>query len=164
VVLERTRGERIPRIVFGVSMGGAATGLALPRLREVDGLVLDSTFADIAHVAVRRLPLGPFAGAAVAFARAMAIPLTGRRVLDVAPVESALWAPTGLDVLILHAVADPLIPFAEAEELRNAYASRSTLVPLAGNMHAGGAIVDGARYAAALEAFAERLEARAAAR
>lgn len=164
VVLDRTRGERIPRIVFGVSMGGAAAGLALPHLREVDGLVLDSTFADIAHVAVRRLPLGPFAGTALAFARAMAVPITGRRVLDVAPVETARQAPADVDVLILHAVDDPLIPFAEAEGLRDAYAPRATFVPLAGNVHASGALVDGARYTAALEALAERLEARAFAR
>jgi hypothetical protein len=71
--------------VFGVSMGGAAANLALPRLREVDGLVLDSTFADVAHVAVRRLPLGPLTGTALALARAFAVPVTGRRVLDVVP-------------------------------------------------------------------------------
>jgi len=163
VLRDRTRGERIPRVVFGVSMGGAAANLALPRLRDVDGLVLDSTFADIAHVAARRLPLGPAAGAAVALARAFAVPITGRRALDVAPVNAARQAPPGVDVLILHAPADPLIPFAEAEALRDAYTPRSKLVALAGTTHAGGAIVDGARYSAALAGLAERLEARATA-
>jgi len=164
VLLDRTQGQQIPRVVFGVSMGGAAANLALPRLREVDGLVLDSTFADITHVAVRRLPLGPLAGAAVTWARAVALPITGRRVLDVAPVEAARRAPAGIDVLILHARADPLIPFAEAEALRDAYAPRATLIPLSGATHAGGAIFDGAPYSTALEELAELLEARAAAR
>ncbi len=159
VLRDRTRGEPIPRVVFGVSMGGAAAGLALPRLRDVDGLVLDSTFADVAHVAARRLPLGPVAGVAVALARAFAVPITGRRALDVSPVDVARQAPAGVDVLILHAPGDPLIPFAEAEALRDAYAPRATLVALAGATHAGGAVVDGAHYSAALVRFAERVEA-----
>jgi uncharacterized protein len=164
VLLEHTRDQRIPRVVFGVSMGGAAAGLALPRLREVDGLVLDSTFADVAHVAVRRLPLGPLAGTALALARSFAVPVTGRRALDVVPAEAVQRAPAGVDVLILHAPADPLIPFAGAEALRDAYGPGATLVPLAGTAHASGAIFDGARYSAALDKFAERLETRAAAR
>jgi alpha-beta hydrolase superfamily lysophospholipase len=164
VLLERTRDQRIPRVVFGVSMGGAAANLALPRLRDVDGLVLDSTFADVAHVAARRLPIGPLTGMALALARAFAVPITGRRALDVVPAEAAQQAPPGVDVLILHAPADPLIPFTEAEALRDAYAPRATLVPLAGAGHAGGVIVDAAHYAAVLEELAGGLEARAAAR
>ena len=164
VLLERTRGQHIPRVLFGVSMGGAAVGLALPRVRDVDGVVLDSTFADIGHVAVRILPLGPLTGPALAVARAVALPVTGRRALNVVPVEAARRAPAGVDVLILHALADPLIPFTEAEALRDAYGARATLVPLAGAAHAGGAFVDGARYSAALEGLAERVEGRAAAR
>jgi pimeloyl-ACP methyl ester carboxylesterase len=130
----------------------------------VDGLVLDSTYADVAHVAEKRLPLGPLAGAAVAIARAFAVPLTGRTVLDAAPAEvatTARGAQADLPVLVLHAAGDPLVPFGEAELLREAYGGRATLVRLEGNAHAGGVIFDAERYAEALRGFAERVEGRA---
>jgi alpha-beta hydrolase superfamily lysophospholipase len=110
------------------------------------------------------LPIGSLTGLALTLARAFAVPITGRRALEVVPAEAAQRVPAGVDVLILHAPADPLIPFTEAEALRNAYAPRATLVPLAGAAHAGGVIVDAARYAAALEKLAEGLEARCAGR
>ena len=161
VLRERTRGADHPRLVLGVSMGGAAAGLALGKLDGLDGLILDSTFADIEHVAARRLPLGPLTAPALAVARAFAVPLTGRAVLDVRPVSLAANAPAGLPVLILHGRADPLIPLGEAEALARAHGPRATLVALDGPGHAQGLLHDGVRYREAILDWLSRVEARA---
>ncbi|APR80002.1 Hypothetical protein A7982_05349 [Minicystis rosea] len=159
ILRQRTLGLSIPRVALGVSMGGAAAQLALPQLDGLDGLILDSTFADIRHVAARRLPLGPLAAPAVSMASAFAVLLSGRPVLDVAPIALAGHAPASLPILILHGRADPLIPFSEAESLAKAYGPRATLIPLDGPGHAQGILQDTAHYREAIRAFAANLSA-----
>jgi alpha-beta hydrolase superfamily lysophospholipase len=63
-------------------------------------------------------------------------------------------------MLILHARGDPLIPFSEAETLARLYGSRATLVAFTGAYHAAGFVFEAARYEAAVEAFAGRVEGR----
>lgn len=155
-LLHRAAGTPGPRVLLGVSLGGAAAQLAAPRLPGLDGLVLDSTFADVRRVAARRIPW--IGGALVDALRRLRIDvlLTGEAVLDVAPVE-AIRAGDRTPVLLLHARRDPLVPFAEAEDLARAYGDRARLVPLDLDGHALGCHGDPLTYRQALLEFAAGL-------
>ncbi|MFT3768151.1 MAG: alpha/beta fold hydrolase [Minicystis sp.] len=157
---DRTRGAAIPRVIYGISMGGAAAQSALPHLEGVDGLILDSTFADVQVIARRRLPIGPLAAPLVRAVRPLGVLLTGRDVLGFDASAIAARAPASLPVLILHAREDPVVPFSEAEALVRIYGPRATLVAFDGAHHAGGFVFDGRRHQAAVEAFAAKVEGR----
>ncbi|HEU4535870.1 MAG TPA: alpha/beta fold hydrolase, partial [Polyangiaceae bacterium] len=153
-----------PRVLWGVSLGGAALQAAAPGLEGVDGLVLDSTFADIADVARRWLPLGPASRAVVALAaRPAAWLLTGRDALGAEPLRAAS-EPAGYRVLLLHSRADPLVPFEHAERLARAYGGRARLVAFDGQGHPSTRPSDRRGYDQALEGFLLELERRRAAR
>ncbi len=161
---ERRAGDCAgPRVLWGVSLGGAALQMAAPRLPRVDGLVLDSTFADVADVAQRWLPLGPAAPFVVAIARPAAWLLTGRDALGVEPLRAAR-EPAGYPVLLLHARGDPLVPFDHAERLARAYGARARLVAFEGRGHPSTRPSDWRRYDEALEGFLAELEGRKAPR
>ncbi len=156
---ERTRGAPIRRVVMGISMGGAAAQLALPGLEDLDGLILDSTFARLEPIARRQIPLGPLSSGLLAIGHLFDLPVSGQHVLDVAPIAAVQGSSTPDNVLLLHARRDPLIPFSQAEELARAYGPRAHLCALDDNHHANGFIFDRARYEAAMNAFIDTLEA-----
>lgn len=159
LLLARTRGASIPRLLFGISMGGAAAQGALPALSGVDGLILDSTFADVKVLARRRLPLGPLAAPLVRAVRPIGVLLTGHDVLAFEAAPIAARVPEHLPILILHARGDPLVPFTEAEALARLY-PHATLVPLDGDYHASGFVFASERYEAALTGFVAKLDPR----
>jgi alpha-beta hydrolase superfamily lysophospholipase len=146
-----------PRVLWGVSLGGAAAQAAAPRLRGVDGVVVDSTFAELTDVARRALPLGPLAPLAAEAARPAAWLLTGRDALGFEPWRAAA-EPVAYPVLVLHARGDPLVPFAHAEWLARAYGDRATLVPFDGRGHPSTRPSDRERYDRAVDDFLRRLE------
>lgn len=131
------RGVDGPRVLYGVSLGGAASQLAAHRLQGLDGLVLDSTFADLSVVARGRLPiLGRVLVPVLSFLRVDVL-VTGRRILDLVPVDG-LGSGDRFPVLILHATGDPMIPASEARALATAYGGRATLSLYEANRHALG--------------------------
>lgn len=148
-----------PRVLWGVSLGGAALQTAAPHLPGVDGVVLDSTFTDIADVARRWLPLGPAASVAVSLARPAAWLLTGRDALGVEPLRAA-YERADYPVLILHARGDPLVPFEHAERLARAYGDRARLEAFDGHGHPSTRPSDRQRYDQVLEGFLLELEQR----
>jgi len=160
VLRERTRDKALKRVIVGISMGGAAAQMALPKLEGLDGLILDSTFARIEPIARGSLPFGMFTSPLVAIGKLFAVPLTGQPVLDVAPVEVARSSSWRGPVLILHAKGDPLIPFSDAEQLARAYGDRARLVALDDDHHANGFSFDAAHYRAAIADFLDEIEAR----
>jgi uncharacterized protein len=158
-LLDRTAGRAGPRLLFGISLGGAAVQLAAPSLSGVDGVVLDSTFARADHVAPRLLPLPPpLALPALGLARVFAVLLTGMPVLDSAPIDAASRNHGRYPLLVIHAIGDPLVPYADGEAIAAAYGERAELLSLPGAHHPNGHIVAPRQYDAALL----RLAARAA--
>jgi hypothetical protein len=135
-VLARTRGESIPRVAVGISLGGAALQLAAPGMEQLDGMVLDSTFAHASAPARRRLPLPPPLDAlAFGLARLVSVPLLGHSVLDLAPVDSAGKNGPNYPVAVVHARGDGLIPYEEAIALRDAYGPRAKLFTIEAATH-----------------------------
>jgi len=159
VLLEMTAGRRVTRLLFGISIGGTAAQLALPKLDKLDGLILDSTLADVADVAARRLPV--IGGLAVPMLHGLGIDVLvcGQAALGVRPID-AIRANDTLPVLILHCRNDPLIPFEHARRLAARYGPRATLVPLAGHGHAIGFYEDPTTYENALASFVTRTSQR----
>lgn len=128
-LLASTRDRDMPRVLFGISLGGAAVNLAAPSLEHVDGIVLDSTFADVGHIARRWLPLPEgLRDPTLLLARAFALPVVGYPVLDVVPAAAARDNRGTYPVLVFHSRRDPMIPFSEAEALVAAYGKRARLV------------------------------------
>jgi len=157
VLLDRTRGQTIPRLLFGISLGGAAAQLAAPGCEDLSGLVLDSTFARAEQIAAQAVPWPWLGERTVWLARALAPLVVGRDALGVAPVEAAEQLDRSVPVLILHARGDPLIPFDQGLALMRAYGHRATLVALDGRHHANGHVYERERYDAALSELADGL-------
>lgn len=159
VLLEKTRGKPLPRVLFGISMGGAGVQLAAPGLEGVDAIVLDSTYGDVRHAARGLLPFpAAVSDALSAYADVLAPLVVGRRVLSVRPIEAARRE--GCPVLILHATGDPLVPFGEAEDLARAYGPRATLVPFELRAHASSYALAPVPYDDALVGLVRRLQRR----
>lgn len=153
-MLERTSGRAGPRIVYGVSLGGAAAQLAAPDLALLDGLVLDSTFAELRAVGARRIPwVGGLAFDALAALRVDVL-LLGARALDLRPGDALI----GLSrpILVLHAAADPVIPASEPRALEARNRSWSTRIELPGRGHGTGFAHATSRHRRALSRFVER--------
>jgi alpha-beta hydrolase superfamily lysophospholipase/photosystem II stability/assembly factor-like uncharacterized protein len=145
------------RLAYGVSVGGAATQLAVNqgRLEGLDGLVLDSTFARLRTVGARRIPwIGEAVYTVLDFLYADVMVL-GVRVLDVAPIDGVRRS--GVPTLLIHAKGDPLIPVAESRALAAAYGERGELVELTGSAHAMGFLDDAVEHGRALRRFVERV-------
>jgi hypothetical protein len=149
---ERTAGQPGPRVLFGISLGGGAVQLAAPGLDGVDGLILDSTFARIEHLAVRVMPL-PWA---LPLGRLLAPLITGMQVLDSAPIEAAQRNRGDYPIMVIHAVGDPLVPYEEGKAVAAAYGARAELVTLPGAHHPNGHLFAPELYREALERLASR--------
>lgn len=168
VLLDRTAGREHPRemtrLAFGISMGGAAVQLAAPSLSGLDGVIVDSTFADISVVAQKQAAAsgfpGPLSYFALAIARLAVRPVAAAPVLSVRPVD-AVRAGGAWPAAVLHSRRDPMIPFSEAEALVEAYAGRATLTDFDVPHHPNAHLAAPARYDAAVSALAERAERRA---
>lgn len=152
----RERARTGPLLLYGISFGGAAAQLAATRLPGLAGLVLDSTFADLRRVAATRIPVAGDAAVRLLRLLALDVAVTGVPALDVVPV-AAVRPDDSFPVLVLHARADPLVPFAEAEALAAAYGPRARLVALAGTGHAQGFWQAPVQHADALRAFVARV-------
>lgn len=109
-----------PRLLYGVSMGGAAAQLAAPHLPGLDGLVLHSSFASLPEVAAARIPL--LGVSLVTLLETMCLDwyLSGRRFLGMLPAQRAGRC-QGLPVLVLHDRGDPVIDSAQALALQAAW-------------------------------------------
>ena len=159
-VTRATRGERIPRLAVGISLGGAALQLASPELEGLDGMLLDSTFARSSAPAKRHVPLpGPLAELAFQLARITAIPLLGTAVLDVSPIDAASRSRPNLPVGIVHARGDGLVPYAEALALKDAYGERARLFTVEAATHPA-TFEAGRLYGQALDDLADRATAK----
>ncbi|MEM7202282.1 MAG: alpha/beta fold hydrolase [Planctomycetota bacterium] len=159
-VLRQTDGVPGPRLVYGVSLGGAAAQLAADRLARLDGLILDSTFARLSVVAESRLPVvGCVLVPALAFLRADVL-VTGRRLLDLEPIAAARGAVTGsgFAVLLLHANGDGVIPASESRALKVAYGARAQLAVYEADCHALGFLDRPHDHAADLHQFVARVQ------
>lgn len=127
--------------------GGYATTLGVreaPDLLELDGLVLDSTFARLAPVAESRLPfLGPLLLPLLSGLR-LDVCCAGVRMLGLEPVRDA-ERPRETPVLVLHASDDPMIDVAHARELASAYGGDAHLHIYGSERHAVGFVDSPAR-------------------
>jgi alpha-beta hydrolase superfamily lysophospholipase len=155
-LLERSDPHPGPRLLFGISMGGGAAQIAAPRLEGIDGLILDSTFARIDHVATRVMPVP----GALALGRFFAPLLTGMQVLDAAPIEASRRNPGTYPVMVIHAVGDPLVPYEEGQAVAAAYGLRAELVTLPGSYHPNGHVFAPELYREALERLTDRAASR----
>ncbi len=153
---EKTAGQQGPHLLFGISMGGAAVQLAAPRLEGVDGLILDSTFAHIEHIAIRVMPVP----GALSLGRFFAPLLTGMQVLNSAPIEGARRNHETYPVLVIHAVGDPLVPYEEGQAVAAAYGLRAELLTLPGSYHPNGHVFAPELYRNAIERLADRAASR----
>lgn len=135
VFLERTQAVQGPRVIYGVSLGGAAAQFAAESLEGLDGLILDSTFADISATAKRSLPIVGAPLYLIARGLGLDYLIAGEGVLSSSPID-AIPADSTLPVLLLHSRHDPLIPYSEALRLQSAYGSRATLVTFETKAHA----------------------------
>ena len=127
VFLARTKGLEGPRLIYGVSLGGAAAQYAARALDGLDGLILDSTFADISATAKGSLPI--IGTPLYLLARGLGLDylIAGEGVLSSSPID-AIDRGSTMPVLLMHAREDPLIPSSESLRLEEAYGPRARLV------------------------------------
>jgi alpha-beta hydrolase superfamily lysophospholipase len=149
--------RRVPgtRILYAISMGGAAAQIGAGKLDGLDALVLDSAYARFANVAGTRIPLVGAAVVAAMDALRVDVLLTGRRFLDVIPGD-ALRATHAFPVLIRHAADDPLVPSAEAHALARTTGPLARLSVYPGTRHAVGFADDPVGHRRALEELVAR--------
>ena len=144
----------VPIFLAGVSMGAAtvlmAAGLPLPA--NVAGIIADCPYSSpeaiIRKVCREDMHLPP--ALLMPFVR-LAARLFGRFRLDGASAVEAA-RDTGIPILLLHGEDDRFVPCGMSREIHDA-APGSTLVTFPGAGHGLSYIVDGARYAAAVERF-----------
>ena len=133
--LTRTQGIRGPRLIYGVSLGGAAAQYAAGQLEGLDGMILDSTFADISATAKGSLPIVGTPIYLLARGLGLDYLIAGEGVLWSAPIE-AIDPDSTFPVLLMHSREDPLIPYTETLRLQRAYGARATLVSFDTPAHA----------------------------
>ncbi|MBX3463524.1 MAG: alpha/beta hydrolase [Planctomycetes bacterium] len=109
----------VPVVLFGVSLGSVAVVLALPRLDDLAGVVLDSPIDDLALGAHRMLGFDRAGDGRRRFRldepwRSLTIAAlgwwSGFRVEDVSPSEVAATLPHDLPVLVVAGAADDRAP------------------------------------------------------
>jgi alpha-beta hydrolase superfamily lysophospholipase len=112
------RAPELPVVGLGCSMGGATVIQAAARGARLRAIVVDSTFADAAEVAV------PFTVAATGWPRLLVWPFVWSAVhLHGVPVgrgttlAAARRVPASVPALIVHNEADPIVPAAHAHRL-----------------------------------------------
>jgi predicted alpha/beta hydrolase len=158
-----------PLVVFGVSLGTAAVALALPRIPDVAGVVLDAPMEDLVSAGHRML----------AFRRAgdrrnffelwepfRSLTLTalgfwsGFRASDVRPAEALASLPASLAVLVVGAGDDDRMPPASVQALYDSLpmaTGRKELWIRAGSGHGQVWNDDPAGYERRLRALLQRL-------
>lgn len=148
--------ERMPEakvVVWGSSMGAAATALA-SQTEPMDGMILDSVYAELMQAAqgwwyfLGGKTLQFFMRPTVIFARALAkVSLRDGHVTDA-------LAKTSMPVLLMHGDADTMVPLTEAEKNQAARAGIDLTV-YHGCNHAEGRWVHSGKYYQDLMAWLE---------
>jgi dipeptidyl aminopeptidase/acylaminoacyl peptidase len=114
-------GRGITRVgVWGFSMGGAVALMTIEKAPGIRAVVSESSYANLADMALQlfRIPLlnYPMAG----LVRIWAMLFLGIDLSHVAPAQRVRG--TKVPILLLHSSADDVIPFSQAESLRQALA------------------------------------------
>ncbi|GEM_PF-669298 len=140
-------------ILYGVSMGGAASWLSVVSDPPVDGIVTESAYAELAPTVEqffnRSLPGGSVIFRPVVW---FAQWRSGRRVVDVVPARPAmLWQ--GRPALIIQAGDDRLVLPKQGEELAGVTGGEYWLIP--GAVHANCYEHDPKAYVGRLVEFVE---------
>ncbi|MBL8048723.1 MAG: alpha/beta fold hydrolase [Chthonomonas sp.] len=154
VALAREKMPHAKVVVWGSSMGAAATVLASPNLK-LDGMVLDSVYAELLQAAqgwwlfLGGKTLQFFMRPTLIFARVLAkVRLKDGRVTEA-------LKKTDCPVLLMHGDADTMVPLAEAERNQRARAGIDLHV-YHGCNHAEGRWVHSGQYYADLYEWLER--------
>jgi hypothetical protein len=127
-------------VIFGKSLGGPVA-VEVARGRSVRGVILESTFRSVPHVARRLLPMIPVGAV-----------LTSERY-DAASRIGELRAP----VLVIHGTDDDLIPVTEGRELFALAPEPKELYLVEGAGHNDVSYVAGAAYGARLGPWLDSL-------
>ena len=136
-LVEREDTARIPRILFGRSLGGAVAVELATRV-EADGLIVESTFTSIRTLArlVFPLPLPP-------------LPVRYDSLSKIGQIKTPLLA--------VHGEEDELIPFADGQALFEAAPEPKAWFAIPGAGHNDTYVVGGEAYFQRLVAFAAAL-------
>lgn len=117
--LRRRGADRIG--IYGFSLGGSVALQALDRSDEVTAVVAEAPYANIRAIAEEPYKyLGPLKVPLAAVTAFVARVITGVDTYEVSPLAAA--ERTVKPVLLIHSRADEVVPFKNAELLRNALA------------------------------------------
>lgn len=114
---DQLRPKHLPSILYGFSLGGAIAAQVI-RHHHFDGLILQSTFTSLPHIArviFPRLPLHLFAG----------------NFFDTLSVVQRIRVP----VLVMHGTDDEVVPCWMAHALHDACASVKSIQIVEGGLH-----------------------------
>jgi dipeptidyl aminopeptidase/acylaminoacyl peptidase len=114
-------GRRITRVgVWGFSMGGAVALMTIERAPGIRAVVSESSYANLGDMAFQlfRIPLLNYPMAYLV--RLWAMLLLGIDLREVSPARRVRG--THVPILLIHSSADDVIPFSQAESLRQALA------------------------------------------
>jgi alpha-beta hydrolase superfamily lysophospholipase len=147
----RRRWPDLPLIVIGVSLGGAAALLADPPL-DVDGMILESVFPDIATAVANRLAMRlPYADLATPVLMAQLSWQLGIDASQLAPADRA--GLITVPVLIMSGSHDRRTTVADTRRLAGAFRGPRQLVLFEGARHQNLRAFDTPRYDAVVAAF-----------
>lgn len=131
-------------VIHGRSLGGAVAGLLVARRSEPAGLILESTFTDLAGIAASVYPFLPR--------------LLLRRLEGHYDTRAAI-STARLPVLVIHGAGDELIPASMGRELARAAGGRARLLEIAGAGHNDLPFVAGSDYFEGVAAFVREVTA-----
>lgn len=115
-------------VAYGFSMGGASVLLSIPRLPELSGVIVDSTFARFKPLVAQQFPFLPpaVANAVVEVSSFYSNLEVGVKIRDIEPRE-AIGKLSPRPIFIIHGLNDGLIPPTQARANYQAAGPRKEL-------------------------------------